>query len=306
MSGALFLPGGQPQSLWTYTHIGADGWHAWKKPAGATFITIIGVGGPGGGGGGNTAVAGNTRGGGGGGGSGAVSRLVIPAAFVPDVLYIRPGAGGAGGAATVAGSVGTVTMVATSPFNQAGGMTTTAYPALLYLVANNGSGANPGSSNGAGAAGGAASTGAECMFSGWGEFTSTQGGNGTAGGSSAGAVGVTLTYGSLGIPFSGGTGGGGVGVANTDFAGGPITGVGLLPQHPGGIAAAGPGNGGLALGPPPFYCGGTGGGTAGASGTAGRGGDGAWGCGGGGGGGGVTGGAGGYGGSGAVWIVVSF
>ena len=68
-------------------------WQPWLKPRGKTmaFIKLLGHGGNGG-----TGVIGvnSTAAGGGGGGSGAMSALLIPIFFLPDILYISlPGPG---------------------------------------------------------------------------------------------------------------------------------------------------------------------------------------------------------------------
>lgn len=66
----------------------------WYKPDNATMVFIFAVGG--GGGGGNGGAGGVTvgLGGGGGGGGGAVSRLIIPAIFLPNALEVFVGSGG--------------------------------------------------------------------------------------------------------------------------------------------------------------------------------------------------------------------
>src|SRR5574343_336906 len=86
-----FTPGGAATTTW----------QVWSKPRGVQMVMILAVGAGGGGGNGFSAAAGSARGGGGGGGSGAISRVIIPAILLPDVLYVSPGVGGA---ATAAGS----------------------------------------------------------------------------------------------------------------------------------------------------------------------------------------------------------
>ncbi len=137
-------------------------------------------------------------------------------------------------------------------------------------------------------------------------FSSVTGSSGGAGGAVAGAIGASVTA-LTGVPVCGGAGGGGTTAA--DFAGGNITGAGLINTIPGGAAGSNPGNQGTQLGGfynprgNPLICtGGSGGGSSNA-GVGGRGGDGAIGCGGGGGGAGTTGGTGGSGGSGLVMII---
>jgi len=67
----------------------------WIKPRGITMVSFFVVGAGGGGGSGSNSTPGATgNAGGGGGGGGAVSRLLIPAIFLPDVLTIVIGNGG--------------------------------------------------------------------------------------------------------------------------------------------------------------------------------------------------------------------
>jgi hypothetical protein len=67
-------------------------WQTWRKPRGIKWVYMLGVGGGGSGGTGiNTAV---TGGGPSGGGSGSQTVAMVPAMFVPDVLYIAAGNGG--------------------------------------------------------------------------------------------------------------------------------------------------------------------------------------------------------------------
>lgn len=81
-----------------YTASGAvnnGGWRQWIKPRGVDMIMIVGFGAGGGGGSGFTAIPGTAKGGGGGGGSGAITRFVVPAILIPDILYVCVGIGGA-------------------------------------------------------------------------------------------------------------------------------------------------------------------------------------------------------------------
>ena len=71
---------------------GLTQWETWRKPRGCKMVYMIGVGG--GSSGGVGVNTGTTSGGGAGGGSGAQSSLLIPAMFVPDILYVQAGAGG--------------------------------------------------------------------------------------------------------------------------------------------------------------------------------------------------------------------
>ena len=95
-------------------------WQTWRKPRGAKWIYMLGVGGAGGGGAGVNTDAANS-GGGAGGSSGAQAIVMIPAIFVPDLLYIQCGIGGLG--ATTSGgtsTAGTNTYVAIGPSGGAG------------------------------------------------------------------------------------------------------------------------------------------------------------------------------------------
>lgn len=90
-------------------------WLTWKKPRGAKMVYILCVGGGASGGCGlNTATS---SGGGAGGASGSQSVLLIPAMFVPDILYVQCGAGGeqpttlVSGALCVAGGPSYVSIV---------------------------------------------------------------------------------------------------------------------------------------------------------------------------------------------------
>jgi hypothetical protein len=283
------------------------GWKAWNRPHGCSFIFVLSQAPGGGGGGGFTGAAGTARGGGGGGASGAMTTLLMPAFMVPDVLYLRPGNGGSGGGAGGSGIAGTVQYLARTPStnNQD-----------WFLGISGAGGGNPGTGAAGGTAGTAAATTTTRALAGI-AITSVMGGQaGAAGGAQTGAAGGSITTPSTALsPCTGGAGGGGTPIANTNFAGGAITGLGPWPTIPGGLAAGGAGNYGFrhnvqliesAFRSFPFLTsGGSGGGTNGAAGTGGRGGDGGWGSGGGGGGAGVTGGAGGKGGDG-FFIIGTF
>ena len=266
-------------------------WKTWVKPRGVKFVYMIGVGGGASGGTGNNTAS--TSGGGAGGGSGAQSNLLIPAMFLPDILYIQAGLGGAG--LTTSGSVpvaGTPTYVAIEPW-------TTLAAQLTVLFANPGTvgGAAPTTTAGGvvGAAA-AAATIANMPLAGKGATQFFAGLAGSAGGPNNG-VGVALTpfTAPTGIMVMGGTGGGGCN-GGTASPGGLITGAGFGDNYPtipggtvpGGSTASQPGSGGRIVKPWQHYGGAGGGGnTANGGGTArpGNGGPGAPGCGGGGGGG---------------------
>jgi hypothetical protein len=268
------------------------------------YITCIGAGG---GGRSGWCADSATRSGGAGGGSGGFSRLLIPAVFLPDVIYVSVGRGGAGGAAATVsgtanlGSTGNSAFVSIAPSNDA-----------IYLVcfasagggaANSGAGAN---TAGSGAAVAAQSS---ALMSGLGQFFALAGHSGAAG---PGTTPTALSYPTTGLLLSGGGAGGGT----SGTAGGNITAptqasFSLITTRTGGIngLTAGSGADGLSLFQPLMSIGGAGGGSSSSitsgSGRGGNGGNGGLGCGGGGGGAGPSGtgsGAGGKGGDGLVII----
>ena len=266
-------------------------WQTWKKPRGARWIHLLGVGGGGGGGAGiNTTT---TSGSGAGGSSGGQTSVMIPAMFVPDTLYIQAGRGGLG--ATTSGGLGTagiITYVCIAPF-------TTIAPAGTLLLATGGTAgtvaATLDTGGGAPAAVSAATIAGMCL-AGRGFFALLAGQVGVTGVGS-GAPGTNLTPPTTGLMVTGGAGGGGS--STTGFAGGNINvipnmlgtdffpvpisgGTAAVTSTPAGTAGAGFISRNLL-----FNFGGAGGGgaTTTAGGLASAGGDGAPGCGGGGGGG---------------------
>jgi len=279
-------------------------WQTWEKPRGIIMLEIICIG-AGGGGRSGWCVNSTSRSGGGGGGSGGFTRLLIPAIFLPDVLYVTVGKGGAGGASATLtgtanlGSNGLFSSVNIAPTN-----------AAFYIVcfANAGAGAVVGTAS-AGTAGFGANGAqpATALMSNLGQFAALAGQSGTAG---ATVAGTALAYPTTGLLLSGGgAGGGGIGIGG-DITAPTQSSFSLIPTRTGGIAASpgNPGADGISLLQPLISIGGAGGGssTSTASGGAagGRGGNGGIGCGGGGGGSGPTGGsgAGGNGGDGLVII----
>lgn len=276
---------------------GVGAWQFWKKPANATWVLMICIGSGASGAGGATRAAGaaSIGAGGGGGGCSGYTTLLIPAALLPDTLFISVGVGPAGGVGNAAGVIGNNSYISAILANITG--------ANLYLKANTNNPAAPAAASTTGAAGAAgtitAITGCQLAYGGiFSATVSVPGGAGSLGAGAAAAV-VAMTSSFL----CGGTGGGGVPTSsNVDTAGGPITAAGLVPALVGGLAAGG--NGLLGFFQLNGLCGsgGTGGGSNGAAGTGGVGGNGGIGCGGGGGGEGVTGGAGGRAGDGLVAI----
>lgn len=281
----------------------ANSWQQWLKPRGVTMVYMTVIGGGGGGGGGFTGIATSARGGGGGGGSAGIARLLIPAIFVADVLFVQPGVGGAGSTGSgVAGGNGGISYISIGPF-PSGTAANIITAGACYLtssaaVANGGAaGTVSAAGTGGGAAGIALNTSARmgALTGLWQAQVSTSGANG---GVHTGAVGGSLTV--LGSNFIlGGSGGGGT--TSADFAGGAQTGAGIFQTIAGGTSSAPNGGNGVTLWNPLIATGGAGG--AGInSGVGGNGGVGGIGCGGGGGGGGTTGGTGGAGGDGCVII----
>lgn len=275
-------------------------WMTWLKPRGVTMTIALAIGGGSGGGGGFTGIAGSGRGGGGAGGSSGIARVIIPAIFLPDSLYVQVGGGGVGGAADAAGGAGlTLSYISVAP------NATPAYNILLRSGNAVATGGGAGTAT-AGGAGGAASTITSLTnmpLAGYGQFNSIAGQAGTAGGDDLGADGTAITIPVTGVLVQGGSGG--AGTTSADFAGGACTAItnSYLSQQRPATPAAGSfdGSGGVQLWKPFFSFGGLGGSSSN-TGIGGNGGNGAYGAGGGGGGGGTTGGKGGDGGSGIVII----
>jgi hypothetical protein len=126
MLDILHLP--KPQNGYIdyfYNTGGATGtfsWQTWEKPKGIGTIVITCIGA---GGGGRSGWCANsaTRSGGAGGGTGGFNRVLIPAVFLPDVLYVSVGRGGAGGGSIttaasttgMAGANGIASLVCVAP-----------------------------------------------------------------------------------------------------------------------------------------------------------------------------------------------
>lgn len=270
----------------------------WQKPRGASMIYMFAAG-PGGPGGNGAVGAASTAAGGGGGSSGSQSTLLIPAIFLPDLLYLTvPMAGATLTVATVHGAPAANNVVLRAEFGNTGGAA---------------SGATAGT---AGTASGAASI-SNCPLAGMGRFNALGGQAGIAGGA-GGAANLSLP--TTGLVVTGGTGGAGVGASGGGNVGGNITGAGIFPTLLGGTGPAvgatttPPDSGNSGIQPIPglnYFYGGTGAGSThnaatGAGLVGAHGGNGAPGCGGGGGGGALTGstqGLGGVGGPGLVIII---
>ena len=307
MLDLLHLPKSTPGNVDYFYNTGGTSWVTWEKPRGIIMLEIICIGAGGGGRSGWCSTS--SRSGGGGGGSGGFSRLLIPAIFLPDVLYISVGRGGAGGAsATVsgtanAGTSGNSSFVSIAPSS-----------AAFYVVcyANAGAGAVTGTSS-AGTAGVAAAvaTQANALMSGLGHFAALAGQTGSSG--TSGAAGA-ITYPTTGLLLSGGAAGaGGFGSDSGNINVPTQSSFSLITRRVGAtgfLNSAGPGDDGLSLFQPLMSIGGAGGGSSiggAGGGSGGRGGNGGLGCGGGGGGAaspgaGAGSGAGGNGGDGLVII----
>ena len=139
----------------------AGGSTSWQKPNGAKLVTIQLLGGGGGGGSGRKdSTGGVDRSGGAGGGGGGYLHVCVPAAALPDTVFVSVGAGGDGGGAQTgtpadgnSGSQGGSTIfgnfIALGGAGGAGGSTTSRTGGLGTLSANNG-GIGSVSSGGAG------------------------------------------------------------------------------------------------------------------------------------------------------------
>ena len=270
-------------------------WQTWRKPRGINWVYMIGVGG-GGGGGASRNNAGSSAGAGG-GGSGAQTTVLIPAQFVPDILYVQAGNGGTGGSYTgssgaVSGNNGLPTYVSIEPTNTVitGNMT------LLLANAGQGGGLGSASAGSAGVAGTVATIAGMCL-AGRGVFNFLAGQAGGTGGTTT-AVGGSITPPTTGLRVTGGAGGGGnngvtpqLGGAISAIAGALGTDFFPLPLSAGAVASgatpAAVSTSGFISKNFLFNFGGAGGSgsTNTAGGTSGRAGNGAPGCGGGGGGG---------------------
>lgn len=253
----------------------ADG--VWKKPAGATVVSVALVSGGGGGGSGRRGAAATVRCGGGGGGGGAMQAATIPADLLPSTVNVTVGVGGAGGAAVTADDTnGNVGIQGTASL-------------FGSYVRSGFAGPGAGGTNAAGT-GGFASSGA-LASGGGGAAASTTGGVGGNATAVAGAA--------------GGGAGGGITTANAAANGGRSS--GFVNGNGGVVAGTAPTNPGNAAGAQPATAGG-GGGASSITGNAQAGAAGAL-YGGGGGGGGAatngvgTSGAGGNGGAGVVQVV---
>lgn len=264
----------------------AGTWTPFVIPTGAAYLSIYGLGPGGNGGNGFTRAAAAAGGGGGGGGAGGRFAMTIPVFALPETIFINPGLAGVAD-----------TYVCASPSTTAG-----------FIIGRGTAGGAGGNGTGAavgaaGAAGIAPTSVNSGPYSGFGAIGYEPGIVGGAGGAVAGGAGSPGAWGTVRSPVSGGGGGGGTTSAN--FAGGAVTGIGLVPTLAGGLAGSNDGNAGFIIERPLSFMGGSGGGSNN-TGPGGNGGKGAPGCGGGGGGAGTTGGTGGRGGNGIVFITILY
>jgi hypothetical protein len=124
----------------------------WRKPPNITMVSFFLVGAGGAGGNGFVTSTLQGCGAGAGGGSGAVTKLIIPAVLLPDILLVNVGVGGIRGnfgtGVVVSGGSGTATYVDLINGN--------ATASTLIAIANGGTGGTGGGSGGAAGVGGAA------------------------------------------------------------------------------------------------------------------------------------------------------
>jgi hypothetical protein len=199
-----------------------NSWGQWTKPAGCKMIYFYMQ--AAGGGGGKAAAFVSTAPGG--GGSGGNSRLLIPACFLPDVLYMRPGSGGATRTTSGAGNNGTQSYISTRP------EITVSF--LVMTQAGGSGGAQVTTGGSAGAIGSATAA----LFQGAGVWVSVAGQAGAAGAAAANAPGANITPFQSGVLTTGGAGGG-----HDVGAGGSISAGGWLIQAISGSSGASGGAG---------------------------------------------------------------
>jgi hypothetical protein len=166
-------------------------WVTWNKPRYCSFIRILCIG-AGGGGGQGGAILSSYATGGGGGGSGAMTYVIIPANFLPDILYVFCALG-----STLAGEA---SYVSVAPNNSG------IYTVCAANGGGYGDGGPAGNSYAAGGSGGSASSASSLILGSVYAFTYA---GQAGGGASAGQVGEDLNYPTTGLLLSGGGGGGG-------------------------------------------------------------------------------------------------
>lgn len=284
-------------------------WQTWQKPNGCSFVYMLIIAS---GGGGGRPTSGATTTAGGGGGSGGHTRVMIPAMFLPETLYVWPGSGGLGATTvTTAGAQGQPCVISCEPQLSASNVAATSTTAnyVLYQVGGSGGAA----STTAGAAGVIGLiTNQQIASSGL--WFSVAGQAGSAGASATNGSGGAVPSGhNVGVITTGGSGGGN----GTGSGGALTTNTGPLRQTIAGSATGVVGKPGIGLnsrieqlisrGDPIYFSGGSGGGGISTAAVAPAGGDAGYGGGGGGGGSGTlagsTSGNGGNGGDGLIIIM---
>lgn len=280
----------------------------WTKPRGVTFIHFYCLGGGGGGGAGTTGGTGTARAGGGGGGGASSSVVMLPAAFLPDTLWVMPGAPGrrgVPGTAALSGGQSRVTIFPPGNVN---------FQLIVHAEGgNNGGNGNVGTGGAAGTAGAVSTLGSFMPAQNFAPWASTGGQNGVLAGNVTAAAVTGGNVGSSSVAATGGAPGAGTGTSNTDAAGGNVNTPfsspnAVLPSINPAIGGQSPGDAGgsgaavAGLNYRPYYFFGGAGGASSSAGTGGQGGEANFGAGGGGGGGGITGGNGGQGGAGLIII----
>lgn len=281
------------------------GWQSWCKPKGVSMVMMLTIGGGGGGGGGFSKAAASSGSGGGGGACSGISRFIVPALLIPDILSVQVGSGGQGGAAGASGGAGINSYICTSRTAAA----SVVLPNILCYSNVNAPGGGSGGNSGSSIGGSVPTVAVIQPWNVLGWWLTTVGLVGGNGGAATGGAGGAITAWAA-FPLTPGCGGG-AGVSPSDFAGGAITATATLEMGSqgfytgaflaGGVTLGGNGNAGVKRVDPMMCTGGTGGGSNFAA-TAGDGAAAGYGCGGGGGGSGVTGGRGGNGGDGLVII----
>ncbi len=318
MLDVFHLGGGplaKPENLFIYSnpHTAPTTSHeVIRKPRGVGMCFALAIGGGAAGGGGGANLAGSFKNGGGGGGCAASAKILIPAYFLPDLLYVHVARGGAGGTGGVSAGGSQVGNSGNGGENSAiymhpgHGDQTIVLLSGSTTVATAGSGGPTSNASSTGGTSQSPVTASMMQFgNAWGIWQPINTGtNGSAGGNGAAGVNLSLPTTSMSFP---GTGGGGC--TSADRAGGDLQiSAASSAQNfftvPGGAAGSFGGATLSTLGAftPGFFSGGTGGGASNST-TGGRGGNGGFGGGGGGGGGGVgAGGRGGDGGDGFVLV----
>lgn len=265
---------------WKIFYASGTDWQTYMKPPGASMIYIFMLAA---GAGGSRVANGSVTNGGGGGGSGGTSRILLPAALLPDIIYVRPGLGGLGATtANTVGGAGATSYVGVSP-------------TVLQQsnILQQGGAAAPANTQAAGAAGTVANI-VNSAYSSFGVYFSTAGQAGGAGASAANGNGSSVTPLLSGTITSGGGGGG-----NGTGTGGSISSSaeGFVPVLTTDTSVANGARDGFQRGAiiapglktfPMFFTGGTGGIGVTTAITAGNGGNASYGGGGGGGGGGTN------------------